>query len=183
MIVRKCNTQAEIEAALKVRRTVFVVEQKIDPALEFDGRDKDAAHVAAFDGDKVVGAARILPHDGNAEIGRLAVLPEYRGHGIGGAIMREAECVARLMGLRVAVIHAQSHAVDLYKKLRYTISSAEFTEAGIPHVEMRKELPPASKVICKVCGAENAFLSDRDREVVCVKCGYRMVGHELWRVV
>jgi predicted GNAT family N-acyltransferase len=183
MNVRKCNTRAETEAALKVRRTVFVVEQKIDPALEFDGRDKDAAHIAAFDGEKAVGAARILPQEGNAEIGRLAVLPEYRGRGIGSAIMREAECVARLMGLRTAVIHAQSHALNMYRKLRYAITSQEFIEAGIPHIEMRKDLPPASKVMCKVCGAENAFLSDRDREVACAKCGYRMVGRDLWQVV
>lgn len=183
MNVRRCNTQAEIEAALKVRRTVFVVEQKIDPALEFDGRDKAAVHIAAFDGEKVVGAARALANGENAEIGRLAVLAEYRKRGIGSAIMREAEYAARMAGARIAVIHAQSYTVEMYKKLGYESAGEEFMEAGMPHREMRKKLAPASKALCKLCGAENVFLSDRDREVICAKCGYRMIGRDLWQVV
>jgi len=183
MIARKCTTKAEIDAALAVRRAVFVDEQKIDAALEFDGRDGEAAHVAAFDGEKVVGAARILAEDESAEIGRLAVLAEYRRRGIGTMIMREAECMVRLMGLRTAIIHAQSPVVEMYGKLGYDITSMEFIEAGIPHIEMRKRLPAASTVMCHLCGTVNRFLSERDREVVCPRCGYRMTGRDLLQVM
>lgn len=183
MDVRKCKTDDEIDAALKVRRTVFVVEQRIDAALEFDGRDRDAVHIAAFDGEKVVGAARLLAHGESADIGRLAVLPEYRRRGIGGDIMREAECEARMMGLKTAVIHAQSYTAEIYLKMGYEKTSDEFMEAGIKHVEMRKALAPRAKLLCKLCGAENYFLSDRHRQVVCAKCGYRMTGRDLWQAV
>lgn len=183
MIVRQCKSGEEISAALGVRRSVFVVEQKIDAALEFDGRDEAALHFIALDGEKAVGAARLLRRGEEAEIGRVAVLPGCRGRGLGARLMQEAEAAARRLGLREAVIHAQSHAAEMYEKLGYGAASEEFEEAGMPHVEMRKPLPPAATVRCKLCGEKNTYLSDRDREVVCAKCGYRMHGRDLWQAV
>lgn len=183
MIVRQCKNRQEISAALEVRRRVFVVEQKMDAALEFDGRDEGALHFIAYDGEKAVGAARLLRRGEEAEIGRVAVPADYRLRGVGAQLMQEAEAAARRLGLKTAVIHAQSRTVEMYRKLGYEKTSDEFTEAGIPHVEMRKTLPPPDSVRCKLCGEKNAYLSGRDREVVCAKCGYRMSGRDLWKAV
>jgi predicted GNAT family N-acyltransferase len=38
------------------------------------------------------------------------------------------------------VLHAQSEVQEFYERLGYTVTSEEFLEAGITHVEMRKAL-------------------------------------------
>jgi predicted GNAT family N-acyltransferase len=172
MIVKKCEKPEEIEAALAVRKTVFVGEQRIDPGLEFDGRDDEATHFVAYEGAKAVGAARLLSESGGAVIGRLAVLPAHRRKGIGAALLRAAEEFAALAGLKTAVIHAQSHALELYKKLGYEVTSAEFEEVGIPHREMKKKLPSPREYMCKVCGFVNKFIPAMGKNLVCARCGH-----------
>ncbi|MFH1550601.1 MAG: GNAT family N-acetyltransferase [Planctomycetota bacterium] len=171
--MKKCETRREIEAARKVRRTVFVAEQNIDRALEFDGLDDEATHFVAHEGEKVVGAARLLLRGETADIGRVAVLAEYRGKGTGRALISAAEEEAALAGAKVAVIHAQTHTAELYKHLGYEITSDEFMEAGIPHFEMKKPLPSPRKYVCKVCGHVNKYVPAPRKKLVCARCGYK----------
>jgi predicted GNAT family N-acyltransferase len=37
-------------------------------------------------------------------------------------------------------LHARATAIDFYKRLGYSVCSEEFTEVGIPHRIMRKQL-------------------------------------------
>jgi len=115
-----------------IRLAVFVDEQQVPLALEWDEFDAVSLHAIAWVGEMAVGTARLLP-DGH--IGRLAVLQPYRGRGVGSALMRtmiEA-------GQGALVLHAQCHAVGFYEKLGFTVQGPPFMEAGILHVEMVKE--------------------------------------------
>ena len=63
-----------------------------------DGRDHEAAHIVALDGERVIGTCRLVFRGEVARLGRLAVDATRRGEGIAGAILAEAERVARASG-------------------------------------------------------------------------------------
>jgi predicted GNAT family N-acyltransferase len=121
-----------------VRREVFVLEQHVPEALEWDGIDEDCRHVLAVDADgRPVGTGRLLP-DGH--IGRMAVLAAHRGRGVGGGMLDRLLGIAQARGDREAILSAQTHAVGFYRRFGFEVTSGEFIDAGIPHVEMRRQL-------------------------------------------
>jgi predicted GNAT family N-acyltransferase len=139
--VRLAESTAEREDALAVRHAVFVEEQGVDEDLEYDEHDADAVHFVAYDDGEPVGAARLRElADGLAKVERVAVLEARRGEGIGRALMTVLEERAQESGIDELKLHSQSHAAEFYRDLDYEQRGKEFEEAGIPHVEMRKEL-------------------------------------------
>ena len=122
----------------EVRARVFVEEQRVPVELELDELDAGAVHALALDGAKPVGTGRLL-HDGR--IGRMAVLPEYRGRGVGAALLKALVAAAADCGHRQITLHAQTHAIAFYEKLGFRAYGEEFDDAGIPHRAMRRGLP------------------------------------------
>jgi ElaA protein len=138
--VREARTHHEIEAALRLRRRVFCVEQGVDPAADQDGLDDEALHVLALDGARVVGTCRLLVSDRVARLGRLAVEPDLRGHGAGTALLAEAERIARAAGADTVRLHAQLAALGLYRRAGYEPEGDVFLEEGIEHQTMYRAL-------------------------------------------
>ena len=138
--VRRAAGGEDLDAALELRHEVFVVEQRVPPADELDGRDNEAEHLVAVEDGKVVGTCRLLHHDGITKLGRMAVAPAARGRGIAGALLAEAQAAARRAGSRTMVLDAQTGALGLYERAGYRAEGDEFLDAGIPHLRMRKEL-------------------------------------------
>lgn len=120
-------------ACLAVRRQVFVQEQGIAPAVEFDGRDPDCIHVLAQHHDQAIGTARMLP---DAHIGRVAVLAPWRGHGVGRLLMVALTEEARLRGESAVHLASQESAIDFYRRLGFVAHGDMYLEAGIPHLDM-----------------------------------------------
>ncbi len=90
------QNQTDFDAMMKVRRQVFVDEQKIPEHLEFDGNDFGATHVLAKVEGQVVGAMRIRYFSDFVKFERMAVLPPYRKSNITDKIMNKAfEFVAK----------------------------------------------------------------------------------------
>jgi len=129
----------ELQAlAAPLRFTVFVTEQKVPAEIEIDEWDAHSVHAIAFDEEgQAVGTGRLLP-DGH--IGRMAVARRARGSGVGSALLSALMNEARRRGYREAVLSAQTHAVAFYRRHGYTVESAEYMDAGIPHVDMRCRL-------------------------------------------
>lgn len=119
-----------------VRRAVFIEEQGVPEALEWDEHDAVSLHVLAttLDGTPI-GCARLLP-DGH--MGRMAVLPAWRGCGIGQALLAAILGAAQARGLGTLKLSAQTHAAGFYAAAGFTAVGAEYEEAGIPHVAMQK---------------------------------------------
>jgi len=69
---------AGAEAALALRREVYVFEQGASEAEEFDRFDGYAAHLLITDEAGPVAAARMYPRDGMTCIGRIAVKKSHR---------------------------------------------------------------------------------------------------------
>ena len=128
---------ADRGAAFAIRRAVFCVEQGVDAAEEFDGRDPESRLYLARHAGRPVGTARLrATGPAEAKIERVAVLaPERRKH-IGRALMRRTMADARAAGVRRIVIHAQCHAEAFYEALDFVRVGGVFEEAGIAHVRM-----------------------------------------------
>jgi predicted GNAT family N-acyltransferase len=122
----------------QVRRAVFIDEQGVPEALEWDADDAGAQHVLAVDGaGQAIGCARLLP-DGH--VGRMAVLSAWRGRGVGRALLATVIKVAQTRGHSTLLLSAQTHAADFYTRAGFVAIGAVYDEAGIPHVAMLKKL-------------------------------------------
>jgi predicted GNAT family N-acyltransferase len=138
--IRTAAGQAEVDAALELRREVFVGKQGVTLEADRDGRDPEAVHIVAVDAGQVVGTCRLVFDDGVARLGRMAVEPARRGHGLGAELLEVAEREARNAGAQLIRLHAQIAAQTLYERGGFTAVGVEFMEEGIPHVTMEKAL-------------------------------------------
>lgn len=121
-----------------VRRKVFIDEQGVPEAMEWDEHDAAALHVLALSIEGTpIGCARLLP-DGH--IGRMAVLPAWRGLGIGKALLAAILDAAQTRGLATIKLSAQTHAAGFYAAAGFTTAGTEYEEAGIQHVAMQINL-------------------------------------------
>ena len=118
-----------------LRFSVFVEEQHVPAEIELDSFDFLSVHAVAFDASgNPVGTGRLLP-DGH--IGRMAVAKPARGGGVGSALLKSLMDEARRRGHRHAVLSAQTHAAEFYRKHGYCAYGDEYDDAGIPHIDMR----------------------------------------------
>ena len=128
------------KALTMIREKVFIEEQKVEPQLEWDGMDEEAIHFLAFKNEKAIGCARAFVIEYCMQLGRIAVLKEYRGEGIGSALIEKAMTTAKLNQLSAIYISAQCHAIDFYKKFGFEITSDIYLDAEIQHRDMKLEL-------------------------------------------
>ena len=143
-------TSAEVYAMLAARSAVFVIEQNCLYG-DIDGLDLDAWHLLAFGAtdDAITGAARpplagylrvLLPDadDGDIRIGRVLTTAEFRGIGLGNAMLDRAIAHIRTQWPGTPIrLHAQAHLQGFYGAFGFAPVSEIHEEDGIPHVWMR----------------------------------------------
>ncbi|MCF5710429.1 GNAT family N-acetyltransferase, partial [Pseudomonas syringae] len=115
----------------------FIAEQSVPPELEWDSEDMDAVHFLAYEGDYPIGTARLLL---DGEIGRLSVLKDWRGMKVGEALLTMIIAEAEKRGLKKQKLSAQVQAIAFYERFGFTVVSEEFLEAGLPHVDMIRQV-------------------------------------------
>ena len=126
-----------------IRTAVFMQEQQVSAADEWDGLDEQAIHfiVHSTQGE-AIGCARLLseasPH-GEAcyHIGRVAVLAAFRGQGIGQHLMQHiiSYCISSSPHCSI-YLHAQCERRRFYERLGFCARGTEFMDAGILHISM-----------------------------------------------
>jgi predicted GNAT family N-acyltransferase len=136
-IVREADWIRDADVLRAIREQVFIREQAVPPALEWDGLDPHCVHVIAECDGQAVGTGRLLP-DGH--IGRMAVLREWRRRGVGAALMTRLIDLARARGFQLLALNAQTHAIAFYQRFGFVCEGPEFEDAGIPHVRMIRAL-------------------------------------------
>ncbi|HHO67402.1 MAG TPA: GNAT family N-acetyltransferase [Gammaproteobacteria bacterium] len=124
-------------AIAAIRHAVFSLEQGIDATADLDGRDTAAIHALAEVDGHAVGTGRLLP-DGH--IGRLAVLRDWRGRGIGTALLEALVEAARRQGLARVYLGAQAQATGFYEKHGFRACGEPYVEVGITHLRMERRL-------------------------------------------
>jgi predicted GNAT family N-acyltransferase len=123
-----------------VRYAVFVIEQGIPEALEWDGLDADCRHILArSDSGEPVATGRLTPE---GRIGRMAVLPAWRRQGVGRALLAQLLQLAASRGLADVALHAQRDAAGFYRREGFQESGDPFESAGIVHVRMTRSIAP-----------------------------------------
>jgi len=127
----------EDESLTMIRQKVFIEEQNVTSQLEWDGMDEEAIHFLAFKNEKAIGCARAFVIENYMQLGRMAVLKEYRGEGVGTALIEKAITTAKLNQLSAIYISAQCHAIDFYKKFGFEITSDIYLDAEILHRDMK----------------------------------------------
>jgi predicted GNAT family N-acyltransferase len=132
--IRIANWQDDGLALRGVRETVFVHEQHVPVELEWDGLDMNCLHLLAVDSAKnAIATARLLP---DGVIGRMAVLREWRGRGVGGALLLRLLEEARKREIQQVTLNAQQYASGFYAKFGFRMAGKKFMDAGIPHIRM-----------------------------------------------
>jgi predicted GNAT family N-acyltransferase len=135
--VRRADWARDESSLRAVRTQVFVREQGVPVALEWDEFDARSVHVLAEAGLQAIGTGRLLP---DGYIGRMAVLAPWRGRGVGSALLLTLIGMAREAGHREALLSAQVHAATFYERFGFARRGGEYLEAGIPHVNMVRHL-------------------------------------------
>ncbi len=132
--IRQAHWPDDRESLRAVRETVFVAEQGVPLALEWDGTDAACTHLLAEDAaGNPIGTVRLLP-DGH--IGRMAVLAPWRSRGVGTALLQQILQVGASQGLEHFVLNAQADATGFYERLGFHSQGPLFDDAGIPHRRM-----------------------------------------------
>lgn len=137
--VEKITTKEGLQAAFDIRELVFVVEQEVDAAEEYDEFEDGSVHFLAKVEGTPVGTARWRFTQNGVKMERFAVLKVARGKGVGQAL------VAAVLGDidqhpdtkgKKKYLHAQIHAMPLYAKFGFQVVGDQFEECAILHYKM-----------------------------------------------
>lgn len=121
-----------------VREAVFIHEQGIPEAEEWDGQDENCRHALALSlqGD-AIGCGRMQP-DGH--IGHIAVLAQWRKQKIGTAIMEALLDYARTHDYPQVSVDVPPHYVPFYRGIGFAEQDETPMIAGVPHQRMHLKL-------------------------------------------
>jgi ElaA protein len=140
LISFKDLTSEELYDALKLRSTVFVIEQNCI-YQDMDDKDKKALHLLGYNGDQMVAYSRLLGPGlsyKEASIGRVVVDKEQRGKSSGRDLMQKAiEETFSVFKTNEIVISAQQYLEKFYTELGFIKEGEMYLEDDIPHIKMR----------------------------------------------
>lgn len=138
--VEPADYAADFKDLRAVREPVFVIEQNVPVEHEWDALDPTSHHVIARDvKNRPIGAGRLTPE---RKIGRMAVLREWRGQGVGKALLQALIEQAQALGWLEVTLNSQVRAIRFYEKFGFQPFGEPFEEAGIMHCQMRMKLEP-----------------------------------------
>lgn len=134
--VRLADWHRDEAAIRRIREAVFVHEQQVPAALEWDGLDPQCVHALAETATgRVVGTGRLHP---SGKVGRMAVEAGWRGRGVGATLLERLIEAALDRGIDELYLHAQVHVTGFYARYGFVPEGDPFDEAGIPHRLMRR---------------------------------------------
>ncbi len=132
--VKKIINPEDLEKVFSIRRKVFVEEQHCPPELEWEFEDESTHFMGIVNGTPA-GAARWRKTDKGYKLERFAVLKEFRGCGMGKALV-QAVLNNLPTDAQYIYLNAQLTAIGLYEKFGFKIVGSQFEEAGIQHFKM-----------------------------------------------
>jgi len=123
--------------AFQLRREVFMLEQGVSHADEYDDRDKDATHVVTVREGEVVGVLRVVWMQDYAKIGRFAVRKSLRNTGVGTRLFERTLTLIREQGCQQIALEAQIDRIAFYERFGFHAYGDEYLDAGIVHKRMK----------------------------------------------
>lgn len=132
----------ELYDALQLREAVFQIEQACI-YKDIDDKDRYSWHLLLYEGSTLVACARLLPkgisYDAYTSIGRVASHTEYRRHGYGRLLMKEAMmAMQHLFPGQPIKISAQLYLEKFYESFGFIRipDSEPYVEDHILHIAM-----------------------------------------------
>lgn len=119
----------------RIRQEVFVDEQHVDPALEYDEHENEAMHYLLFHEGEAVATARWRETDKGIKLERFATLLSIRNQGIGSILLDHVLREVSKKG-KTVYLNSQLKAIPFYTRFGFVKVGEQFTEAGIEHFEM-----------------------------------------------
>lgn len=142
--VRIATWPQDQKALQLLREKIFIIEQHVPVELEWDGLDENCMHVlASLDTGPAIGTARLHINEEThvGHIGRMCVLPAYRRSGVATSLLRLLLNQATQLKLKGFQLNAQTYITAFYEQFGFVCNGDEFLDAGIPHLQMRLDLP------------------------------------------
>ncbi|SOB94929.1 GNAT family N-acetyltransferase [Rhodobacter maris] len=130
----------DLAAPHALRRAVFIEEQGVPEAEEWDDLDAEAVHLLALDGETPLGTARLFVRGDLGKIGRVCVAKSARGTGLGRALILEGCARLKARGCTRVRLGAQVQAMGFYEGLGFAAIGPVYDDAGIPHCDMERAL-------------------------------------------
>ena len=99
-------------------------------------------HIALYFEGALAGILLLKPSDeqGIIKMRQVAVDTELQGNGLGKQMVAFSEQFCRDKGFNTIELHARETAVPFYLSMQYQLPGEPFTEVGIPHRKMFKNL-------------------------------------------
>ncbi len=99
-------------------------------------------HLGCYNAEMELVAVLVLnpQEEGVIKMRQVAVADTYQKKGIGRILVIASEELAKEKGFNHMMMNARETAVPFYKKLGYEKYGRKFTEVGIPHFKMKKDL-------------------------------------------
>lgn len=132
--IEKIESEETLQQAFEIRRQVFVIEQNVDPAEEYDEFETGSQHYIALWNDTPVGTARWRKTENGHKLERFAVLEEARANKVGKSLL--LQCLKDVPKGGMIYLHAQVQVIPFYEKSGFEAIGEEFIEAEIRHRKM-----------------------------------------------
>lgn len=130
----------DYDQEIKLRNEVLRKPLGMDLLTEDLSREVNDIHIGLFRGQELIGTLILTPGQGYVKMRQVAVAENARGINAGTQMVQFSEEVAREKGFSRIELNARLEAVKFYLKNGYTTVGNQFTEVGIPHFKMVKEL-------------------------------------------
>lgn len=134
------HNRAGLAECRRIRHRVFVEEQGIPEALEFDDLDRASWHALATVGGRAVATARMVVQERVGHIGRVAVLPAYRRRGLGRLVTGALITEAGNQGLVKLALTPHDYLESYYRAMGFVTVPGSEAIAGHRLIRMEKDL-------------------------------------------
>lgn len=143
--IKKAIDRHDYAQCVQVRTSVFVHGQNVPAQREIDDFENDAHHYLAVFDDQAAGAVRWRRSEKNpaiAKIERLATLSDFRGKGVGKALMAFIIAdIKKEKDITTILLGSQDHAIPFYEAMGFKICGEGYFDGGtIPHHDMEMNI-------------------------------------------
>tara|TARA_B100001996_G_scaffold63978_2_gene46043 strand:+ start:30682 stop:31122 length:441 start_codon:yes stop_codon:yes gene_type:complete len=132
--IKRVDTSDGYKDALKIRKEVFIDEQKISEKIEIDSYEYSSNYIIALLNGKPVATARWRSVGSEIKLERFAVKMKFRNKGIGQKMNKFILDI--IPNDKVIYLNSQESAIGFYEKIGFFVSGPPFKEAGIVHKKM-----------------------------------------------
>lgn len=140
----EADSSIALERCLEIRNRVFCIEKGVPKSIETDKYDcmnEICNHFLIIYDKKDIGTIRCLHTSKNTvRIQRFCLLKDYRGLGLGKAIVENIENHYKNQGVTKIEMDAKYEVSKFYEKCGYSQISDIFMEANVKRVKMLKEI-------------------------------------------